>query len=362
MTASATTQNKKNKPIWTRLVTSYQTPIRRASNWQILNTFVPFLVLWYLMYRSLEISYIFTLLLAVPTAGFVVRMFIIQHDCGHGSFYQSRKWNNRAGSVCGIFTLVPYYHWRKMHAIHHANAGKLGDARGVGDFHTMTVDEYFAASKWHQLYYRIYRHTFFLIGIVPSLVFVFGYRFPFRMTKERGWKRERNSVYWTNLGIILVTALLVWQVGLKSFLLVQIPITYLATSIGAWFFFVQHQFEDAYWAREDEWSYEDAALKGSSFYKLPPILQWFSGNIGFHHIHHLSPKIPNYRLQSCHQENPMFQEVQVMTIRTSFKTLSLGLWSEQEQRLISFREARQSRKTGNLNLEKGEPVSTGSPS
>lgn len=332
-------RESKSDVSWTKLVRPYQTPIRKTSVWQIFSTFVPFFLLWYLMYLSLEIHYVVTLLLAVPTAGLIVRMFIIQHDCGHTSFFKSQKWNDRVGFVCGILTLVPYYHWRKMHAIHHANAGKLEDMRGVGDFYTMTVEEYFAESKLRQFGYRFYRNTFFLIGIVPFLAFVVGYRFPFKMTKENGWKKERNSVYWTNIAIFIVAGLMIWAVGLKAFLMVQIPIVYFATTVGAWFFFVQHQYEDAYWAKEDEWSYIDAAMKGSSYYKLPKVLQWFSGNIGFHHIHHLSPKIPNYMLEACYEDNPMFQDVQVMTIRESFKTVTLGLWDEDQQRLISFGEA-----------------------
>lgn len=339
MEATTAVREKKEKPVWTGLVRPYQSPIRKTSVWQFLSTIVPFLLLWYLMYLSLEISYVLTLLLAVPTGGFLMRMFIIQHDCGHGSFFESRKWNDRVGFACGIFTLVPYYHWRKMHAIHHANAGKLDDMRGVGDFYTMTVNEYFAASPWRQFAYRFYRNTFFLIGLIPFFAFVFGYRFPFKMTKDKGWKRERNSVYWTNLGILAVSLLVIWLVGLKSFLLIQVPLIYLGTTLGAWFFFVQHQYEDAYWAKEEDWDYVDAALKGSSYYQLPRILQWFSGNIGFHHIHHLSPKIPNYKLQECHEENPLFQDVQVLTLRSSFKTLTLGLWDEEQQRLLSFRDA-----------------------
>lgn len=337
-TTTVGNETKQNN-VWKSLIRPYQAPIRKASVWQIASTFVPFFLLWYLMYLSLEISYLLTLLLAIPTGGFIVRMFIIQHDCGHGSFFASRKWNDRVGFLCGILTLTPYYHWRKMHAIHHANAGKLDDMRGVGDFYTMTVEEYFSLPKWRQLAYRVYRNTFFLIGIVPFLAFSVGYRFSFKMTREKGWKKERNSVYWTNLGILLVAALAIWLVGLKSFLLVHIPVVYVATSLGAWFFFVQHQFEDAYWAREGEWSYVDAALQGSSYYKLPRIIQWFSGNIGFHHIHHLSPKIPNYKLEECHAQNPMFQDVEVMTLRTSLRTVTLGLWDEDQQRLISFGEA-----------------------
>ena len=324
---------------WKQAVKPYQSADTRKSIWQFVSTLGLLFIGWILAYFSLTISYWLTLLIAIPTAGFLVRLFIIQHDCGHGSFFNNRKWNDRVGGVCGIFTLVPYYHWRKMHAIHHANAGKLEDMRGVGDFYTMTVDEYFHISKWRQFWYRFYRNTFFLIGLVPFFAFVFGYRFPFKMTKEKGWKKERQSVYWTNLGILILAGLTIGVVGLKDFLLVQIPLTYIATTIGAWFFFVQHQYEDAYWAKEDDWSYVDAALKGSSYYKLPRILQWFSGNIGFHHIHHLSPRIPNYKLEETYKADALFQDVNELTVRSSFGTLKLGLWDEDEQRLISFREA-----------------------
>ena len=324
---------------WKQAVKPYQSADTRKSIWQFVSTLGLLFIGWILAYFSLTIGYWLTLLIAIPTAGFLVRLFIIQHDCGHGSFFNNRKWNDRVGGVCGIFTLVPYYHWRKMHAIHHANAGKLDDMRGVGDFYTMTVDEYFHISKWRQFWYRFYRNTFVLIGLVPFFAFVFGYRFPFKMTKEKGWKKERQSVYWTNLGILILAGLTIGVVGLKDFLLVQIPLTYIATTIGAWFFFVQHQYEDAYWAKEDDWSYVDAALKGSSYYKLPRILQWFSGNIGFHHIHHLSPRIPNYKLEETYKADALFQDVNELTVRSSFGTLKLGLWDEDEQRLISFREA-----------------------
>ncbi len=324
---------------WKQVVKPFQSADTRKSVWQAASTFGFLFAGWVLAYLSLSVGYWLTLLIAIPTAGFIVRMFIIQHDCGHGSFFNNRQWNDRLGSVCGVFTLVPYYHWRKFHAIHHANAGKLDDMRGVGDFYTMTVEEYFEASKWRQLGYRIYRNTFFLIGLVPFFAFVVAYRFPFKMTKEKGWKKERQSVYWTNIGILILAGVSIWAVGLKSFLLVQIPITYVAVTVGTWFFFVQHQYEDAYWAREDEWSYVDAALKGSSYYKLPRILQWFSGNIGFHHIHHLSPRIPNYKLEDAYEADPLFQDVNELTLRSSFGTLTLGLWDEDAQRLISFREA-----------------------
>ena len=324
---------------WKKIVKPFQSADPGKSIRQLITSFGPFFIGWILVYLSLSVSYWLSLFLAVITAGFFVRIFIIQHDCGHGSFFNSRKWNDRVGAVCGVFTLVPYYQWRKTHAIHHANAGKLEDMRGVGDFYTMTVDEYFHTSKLSQYGYRFYRNTFFLIGLVPFFAFTVGYRFPDKLTKQKDWKKERRSVYWTNLAIFFLAAVTIYTIGLKPFLLVQIPITYIATTIGAWFFFVQHQYEDAYWAKDEDWSFVQAALKGSSYYKLPRVLQWFTGNIGFHHIHHLSPRIPNYKLEDTYNADPLFQNVNELTIRSSFGTLQLGLWDEDEQRLISFREA-----------------------
>lgn len=337
---SAPVVKKKEKPAWMSWVRPYQTPEVAQSVRQIITTFVPFFTLWILMYFSLRISYALTLLLAIIEAGFVVRMFIIQHDCGHGSFFSSRKWNDRVGFFSGIFTFVPFYHWRKMHAIHHANAGKLEDTRGIGDYYTWTLEEYCAKSKREQFFYRIYRNPIVLIGILPFFAFTIAYRFPFKMTKEKGWKKERNSVYWTNIGILLVAGTLMYLIGWKEYLMIQIPITYIATTVGAWFFFVQHQFEDAYWAKEEEWDYATAALQGSSYYQLPKILQWFTGNIGFHHIHHLSPKIPNYKLQLCHEENPELQDVHILTLRSSFDTLGLALFDEENQKMITFKDVK----------------------
>lgn len=324
---------------WKKMVKPYQSADTRRSIWQAAHTLGLFFAGWILAYLSLSVSYWLTLLIAVPTAGMLVRLFIIQHDCGHGSFFNNRQWNDRLGSLCGIFTLVPYYQWRKGHAIHHANSGKLNDSRGIGDIYTMTVDEYFQRSKLRQWGYRIFRNSFFLIGLAPFFVFVFGYRVPYGFAEGKSWQKERRSVHWTNLGILIVAGLTIWAIGLKSFLLVQIPIAYITTTVGVWFFFVQHQYEDAYWAEEEEWNYVDAALKGSSYYRLPKLLQWFSGNIGFHHIHHLSPRIPNYKLEQAYRDNALFQDVHELTLSASFATLKLGLWDEDEQRLITFQEA-----------------------
>lgn len=326
-------ESKPNKATWAALVARYQTPNTWKSIGQAANTFIPFFLLWYLMYLSLDYSYWLTLGLALPTAGLLVRIFIIQHDCGHGSFFKSRQANDTLGSVCGLFTLTPYHYWRKSHAIHHASAGNL-EHRGVGDVYTMTVKEYLRQSRWGRFKYRLYRHPLVLLVLAPTILFVVLHRFP--LAESKSWKRERASVWWTNLGLGAVIAVLSLSIGWQAFLWVQVPITLLATTLGTWLFYVQHQFDETYWAKEGEWDYTLAALKGSSYYKLPLVLQWFTGNIGFHHIHHLSPRIPNYLLQRCHEENPLFQQVVVLTLWSSFKTIFLSLWDEEQGRLISF--------------------------
>jgi len=323
-----------NKAQWTKLVAPYQQPSKRASIWQVINSFGAFFLAWYLMTHSLNYHYLLTLLLAVPTAGFLVRMFIIQHDCGHGSFFKSRFANNFVGTVAGIFTFTPYLYWRKSHAIHHAHASNL-EERGIGDVYTMTVKEYLQASRWEKLKYRVYRHPLFLFGLVPAILFLFLYRFPYSASKS--WKKEeRHSVYWNDLAMLAIAALISYWIGWKAFLLIELPVVLLAASAGTWLFYVQHQFEDTYWAAKPEWDYAAAALQGSSYYQLPKVLQWFTGNIGFHHIHHLSPRIPNYHLEQCHKENPQFQRVVVLTIWSSLKTVFLTLWDEERKKLISF--------------------------
>jgi len=326
---------KPDKITWTALMAQYQTSHTWKSIGQVSNTFIPFFLVWYLMYLSLDYSYWLTLGLALPAAGFLIRIFIIQHDCGHGSFFKSRKASDYLGSVCGVLTLTPYHYWRKSHAIHHATASNL-EHRGVGDIYTMTVKEYLQQSKWGRLKYRIYRHPLVLFVLAPAILFIIIHRFP--LSEAKTWKRERASVWWTNLAIGLVIALLSLTIGFEPFLLIQLPIILLAATVGTWMFFVQHQFEDTYWAKAGEWDYTLAALKGSSYYKLPKPLQWFTGNIGFHHIHHLSPRIPNYLLQRCHEENPLFQHVVVLTLWSSFKTIFLSLWDEEQGRLVSFRQ------------------------
>ena len=328
---------KTDKPNWIPLVNKYQAPSFWRSVWQVVNTFVPFFILCILMYWSLAFSYWLTLALALPTAGFLVRIFIIQHDCSHGSFFQSKRANEIVGCFASLFTLTPFHYWRKTHSIHHASAGNL-EHRGIGDVYTMTVREYQNLSAWGRLKYRLYRHPLILFGILPLLYFVISHRLTYGAPKS--WKRERASIHWTNvvLGVLFLGSGL--TLGFVPVLLVYLPVLMIASSAGMWLFFVQHQFEDAYWADGETWDYTMAALHGSSYYELPKVLQWFTGNIGFHHIHHLSPRIPNYMLEKCHRENPLFQDVVVLTLWTSFKTVFLSLWDEERKKLITFRQIR----------------------
>jgi omega-6 fatty acid desaturase (delta-12 desaturase) len=291
------------------------------------------------MYLSLSYSYWLTLALSLPTAGFVVRIFIIQHDCGHGSFFKSRQLNDFLGAVCGVITLTPYYYWRKSHAIHHATSGNL-ERRGVGDIYTMTVQEYRKQSKWGRLKYRLYRNPLILFVFAPIFAFLVLNRFPEPGTKS--WRRERASIFWTNVTIGLLVATLGLTLGFGTFLLLYLPVMILASTMGMWLFFVQHQFEDAYWADKDDWDFALAALLGSSYYKLPKVLQWFTGNIGFHHIHHLNPRIPNYLLEDCHEENPLFQQVVILTLQSSLKSIFLSLWDEEQRKLVGFRHLNKS--------------------
>jgi omega-6 fatty acid desaturase (delta-12 desaturase) len=245
--------------------------------------------------------------------------------------------------ACSLFTFVPYHYWRRTHAMHHAAAGDM-EHRGVGDYYTMTVKEYAEKTKWEQFKYRLYRNPIIMFVIAPVFVFIIGYRFDYMRRKD--WTRERRGLLWTNLALLALVVGLSLLIGFKAYVLVQLPIVFLATGVGAWFFFVQHNFEDAYWAQGEEWDYTTAALQGSSYYKLPRILQWFTGSIGFHHIHHLSPKIPNYLLEQAHNENEIFQTPVTLTLITGFKQTGLSLWDEDNKKLISFRQFKKQQRAG----------------
>ncbi len=318
-------------PRWQDAIKKYQTPENRRSIWQITNSVIPYIALWYLMIRSLSGPYWVTLLLAWPAAWFIMRIFILQHDCGHASFFKSQKANDWVGTLCGFLTMVPYHQWRHEHAIHHATSGDLS-RRGDGDITTLTIKEYQALSPMGRLRYRAYRHPLTLLLAGTFFTFVFSHRF----VRWYSGKREKRNVYLTNLALVTIWGGLCLTIGVKSFLMIWLPVTIISGVTGIWLFYVQHQYEDTYWRNKEEWDYVTAAVMGSSFYKLPRIIQWFSGNIGFHHIHHLSPKIPNYKLEQCHRETPMFQQAPTIRFWESFKTMSLKLWDEDQKKLVPF--------------------------
>jgi omega-6 fatty acid desaturase (delta-12 desaturase) len=273
-----------------------------------------------------------TLIAAVPAAGFLVRLFILAHDCGHGSFFPYRWANDTVGSALGILTLTPYHRWRKHHAIHHATSGDL-DRRGFGDVYMLTVREYLKLPPLRQWAYRVHCHPLVLFGIGPFLYFVVWQRLTF---EPRTWKKERRSVWLTNTGLLVCGAAIAWLIGLGPFLAVHMPIVALASSAGVWLFFVQHHFPETYWRRTGQWSYAAAGLQGSSCYQLPGILQWLTANIGIHHIHHLDSRIPNYNLRACFDENPEFQQVYRLTIRESLSCARLNLWDEETRELVEI--------------------------
>ncbi|MFN2236131.1 MAG: fatty acid desaturase [Anaerolineales bacterium] len=280
---------------------------------------------------SLKVSYWLTLLLSIPAGGFMVRTFIIFHDCGHGSFFKSRKANEFIGYLTGILTFTPYHHWRYKHALHHATAGDL-DRRGTGDVWTATVDEYRSFPYWKRAFYRIYRNPVMMFLFNPVLLFGIGHRF----AGKNAQKRQRMSVYLTNFILLFILLLAHITIGLKAYFLVQIPILWIGSAAGVWLFYIQHNFDGMYWERHEKWDFVKAGLDGSSYYKLPKLLQWFTGNIGFHHIHHLSPRIPNYLLERCYQENRIFQ-IKPVTLLSSMKSLTYRLWDEKTRKLVGYR-------------------------
>jgi len=325
---------KTTKPAWYLTTAKYRHTNLRKSLWQLIDTFVPYCVLWAAMIYTFQqgVPYWITLALAVVAGGLLVRIFILFHDCCHGSFFASRRANVILGYVTGVLTFTPFEDWRSAHSLHHAAAGDL-DRRGVGAVWTMTTDEYLAAPRLKRLRYRIYRNPFVLFGPGPALVFLILHRF----SSKGAGKRERFSVAFTNFALSFVAGVATWTIGFQTYLLIQLPIILIAGSLGLWLFYIQHQFESVYWARGDSWEPLSVALEGSSYFKLPKILQWFSGNIGLHHIHHVRPSIPNYNLQRCHDEIPVFQAVKAITIRTSVRSLRLGLCDEKNKKLVSFR-------------------------
>ena len=314
---------------WQSVVANYARPELGRSLWQVANTLIPYVILFYLSMRSLEISFWLTLPLSILTAGFMVRTFIIFHDCGHGSFFKSKTANTWLGRITGLMTFTPYYRWRHDHAIHHATAGDL-DRRGKGDVYTMTVEEYLAEPWWKRFGYRIMRHPIFMFLFGSVIVFVGAQRIP-----PREGKREIKSVWMTNLSLTIYITGMSLLFGWKVYLIVQLLVIFFGASVGIWLFYVQHNFEGVYWERREHWDYFKASMQGSSFYKLPAVLNWFTGNIGYHHIHHLGAKIPNYNLPKAFKENPIFH-VESLTLLSSLRSLTLRLYDEKTQKLVGW--------------------------
>jgi omega-6 fatty acid desaturase (delta-12 desaturase) len=323
------------EPSLRQLVLGFAKP-RRAKAWgQLANTVLPFVALWAIMAYGFNAGwhYGWIVAMAVPASCFFMRLFIIQHDCGHGSFFANRKLDHVVGAAIGVATLFPYGYWKKTHAIHHATSGNL-DRREFGDVKTLTVAEYRSLPPLRRLGYRLYRSAPVLFLIGPIYQFVLKHRFPFDI--PFAWKREWASVLWNNLFLGLIGWGLVATIGWRALVAVEVPILLIAGATGVWLFYVQHQFEEAYWERQEVWDADEAAVRGASFYDLPRWLHWLTGNIGFHHIHHLAAKVPNYRLRECFESNPLLQRAPRLTLRESLKCARLKLWDEQSRRLVPF--------------------------
>jgi omega-6 fatty acid desaturase (delta-12 desaturase) len=321
---------------WLKILSAYRKPHLGRSTFELAVTFLSFALLWAAAWASIHFGYWLGLVLVLPAAGFLLRLFMLQHDCGHGSFFGRRRLDDWTGRVIGVLTLTPYDYWRRAHAEHHASAGNL-DERGVGDITTLTVTEYAALTRWGRLGYRLYRHPLVMFGIGPAWLFLFKQRLPFGMMKSGAlpWV----STMATNAVIVALAALLIWAVGLVPFLLIHLPIVLLAGSAGVWLFYVQHQFEDTHWSKPPEWTFQHAALHGASHYDLPRPLRWITGNIGMHHIHHLSSRVPFYRLPEVLRDHPELGDLGRITIKTSLSCVKLVLWDEASQRLVSLKEA-----------------------
>ena len=323
---------------WKKIVAPYEQPSTKKAIWQIINSMGALIALWVLMFFTVEISWLLTIPIAIIAGGLVVRTFIIFHDCGHGSFLKSKRANNIIGYWAGVLALTSYKHWRWEHAQHHASSGDL-DRPSLGEVWTMTVKQYDESPKLTRIWYRIFRNPFVLFGIIPVILFAVLERFWTKGAK----KNEIISIILTNIGIAFAIAGLIYAFGFWNYFFIHLTITAVASMSGVWLFYVQHQFEDTYFERHHHWDYTSAALEGSSFYKLPRILQWFTGNIGFHHVHHLSSKIPNYNLEACHDSNELFHSVKPLTLFSSLKSATFRLWDEDEKKLVGFKRVREYR-------------------
>ncbi|WP_110933976.1 fatty acid desaturase [Paenibacillus bouchesdurhonensis] len=329
-------------------VAPYEEIDTKSSVRQLVNTLLPLVLLWYCAYLSLSVSYWLTLPITIIAGGFLVRTFIIFHDCCHQSFFKSRLANEILGTITGVLTLCPYQQWKNTHSIHHATSSNL-DKRGVGDMWLLTIEEYTAASAWTKFVYRMYRNPFMMLVIGPIYIFLVAYRF----NRKDARKKEKISTYVTNVALVVLYSLLIWAIGWQAFVLVQLPIFFISGMLGIWLFYVQHQFEHSYFEHDEEWEYVNAAVEGSSYYKLPKLLQWITGNIGFHHVHHLSPKVPNYNLEKAHDATPPLQKATTITIRTSLRSLRFRLWDEQNKTFISFKELKETQRKSSVGHSPG---------
>lgn len=335
--AAAASPQRPPKAWWVKPLEPYTRPDARRSVLCLLTSVVPYVALWPAMLYLLDVSYGLTLLVAIPAAGFLVRTFIVFHDCGHGSFFPSKRANRVVGVVTGLLVFTPYFAWKHEHAGHHASSGDL-DRRGVGDIDTWTVAEYESKTFLGRLGYRLIRSPVMMFTLGPVWALVIEPRkIPFRARR-----RVLRSHLYTNAAVVVMVTALVWALGWRPFLEIQLPLVFLGGGAGIWLFYVQHQFEDAYWTRSAEWTYLDAALQGSSYLKLPRVLQFFSGNIGLHHVHHLNPRIPNYNLQRAHDDNQFLHKVPTISLWQGMRTMNLKLIDEQRGRLVSFADARKS--------------------
>ena len=316
-----------------QLVEPYAAPDRRRALWQLANTLPPFVALWALMAATLGPTRGWSLLLLLPVAGLYVRLFIIQHDCGHGSFFPGARLNRVVGAVLGVITMFPFVYWRKTHAIHHGTSGNL-DRRGLGDIQTLTVREYRALPTRARLAYRLYRSMPVLLGIGPLYQLLIKHRVPFDL--PLAWRREWASALWNDLALVVVAIALCWIFDWRAVLAVQLSLMLIAGAAGVWLFYVQHQFERAYWTRQGQWNAQVAAMSGSSFYDLPRVAHWFTGNIGYHHIHHLSSRVPNYRLRECFESDARLRAAPRLTLWGSLACARLKLWDEDAWRMVGY--------------------------
>ncbi|MEE6451017.1 fatty acid desaturase [Gottfriedia acidiceleris] len=325
--------SKENQKNLRKQIIPYEKSNLKASIWQMINTFIPFIFLWYLAYKSMSISVVLTIFIDIVAALFLIRIFIIFHDCCHQSFFKNKTANKVLGTITGVVTLFPFSQWKHSHSIHHATSGNL-DKRGIGDMWVLTVEEYVAAPIWTKIQYRLYRNPLIMFGLGPIYIVLISNRFNTKNAKIK----ERLNTYLTNILIVGVSALFCYTIGWENYLLVEGPIFFISAVLGIWLFYVQHQFEDTYFEEDANWEYVKAAVEGSSFYKLPKLLQWITGNIGYHHVHHLSPRVPNYNLESVHNNTLPLQNVPTITLKTSLTSLKFRLWDEETKQFVGFKD------------------------